>query len=73
MQHQQTSFSTNVRGISLGRKHKRRKRPIQNKPKAIKKTVTGSYIWIITLNVNALNAPNKTQTSGQIKPPNHSA
>ena len=59
MKHQQTRFSTNVTGIYLGRKHKRRKRPTQNKPKAIKKMVIGSYIWIITLNVNRLNAPTK--------------
>ena len=34
-QHQQTSFTTNAKGTSLGRKHKRRKRPTQNKPKII--------------------------------------
>jgi len=37
--HHQTSFTTNAKGISLGRKHKRRKRPTGNKPKGIKKTV----------------------------------
>ena len=42
---------------SLGRKHKRRKRPTENKPKTIKKMVIESYISIITLNVNGLNAP----------------
>ena len=53
---------------SLGRKHKRRKRPTQNKLKTIKKTVIGSYVWIITSTVNApnLNAPTKRQT-GQMK------
>ena len=30
------SFKTNAKGTSLGRKHKRRKRPIENKPKTIK-------------------------------------
>ena len=30
-----------------------------NKPKTIKKMVIGTYISIITLNVNGLNAPNK--------------
>ena len=62
IQHHQTSFTTNATGTSLGRKHKRRKRPIENKPKIIKKMVTGSYhmiISIITLNVNGLNAPTK--------------
>ena len=48
-----------LKGISLGRKHKRRKRPTESKPKTIKKTVIGSYILIITLNVNGLNAPTK--------------
>ena len=37
--HHQTSLTTNAKGTSLGRKHKRRKRPIENKPKTIKKTV----------------------------------
>ena len=41
------------------RKHKRRKRPTENTPKTIKKTVIGSYISIITLNVNVLNLPTK--------------
>ena len=60
LQHQQTSFTINAKGISLGRKHKRRKRPTENKPKTIKKMVIGSYILIITLNVNGLNAPRQT-------------
>ena len=30
-----------------------------NKPKTIKKIVIGTYILIITLNVNGLNAPTK--------------
>ena len=54
-----TSFTTNVKWTSLGRKHKRRKRPTENKPEAIKKMVIGSYILIITLNVNGLNASTK--------------
>ena len=32
----------NAKGTSLGRKHKRRKRPTENKPKTIKKMVIGS-------------------------------
>ena len=59
IQHHQTSFTTNAKGTSLGRKHKRRKRPTENKPKTIKKMVIGSNISIITLNVNGLNAPTK--------------
>jgi len=62
IQHYQTSFTTNAKGTSLGRKHKRRKRPTENKPKTIKKTVIGLYILIITLNINGLNAPTKRQT-----------
>ena len=59
IQHQQNSFITNAKGISLGKKHRRRKRPTENKPQTIKKMVIGSYILIITLNVNGLNAPTK--------------
>ena len=53
IQHHQTNFITNAKGTSPGRKHKRRKRPTENKPKTIKKMETGSYISIIILNVNA--------------------
>ena len=59
IQHHQTSFTTDAKGISLGRKHKRRKRPTENNPKTIQKVVIGSYISIITLNTNGLNAPTK--------------
>ena len=59
IQHHQTSFTIDAKGTSLGRKHKRRKRPTENKPKTIKKTVTGSHISIITLNASGLNAPTK--------------
>ena len=59
IQHHQTSFTTNAKRTFLGRKHKRRKRSTQNKPKTIKNVVIGSCISIITLNVNGLNAPTK--------------
>ena len=61
------TFTINDKETSLGRKHKRRKRPTQNKLKTIKKTVIGSYIWIITLTVNApnLNAPTKRHRLGR--------
>ena len=49
----------NAKGTSLGRKHKTRKRPTQNKPKIIKNMVIGSYMSIIILKVNGLNAPTK--------------
>ena len=32
-----------------------------NKPKTIKKMLIGTYILIVTLNVNGLNAPSKRQ------------
>ena len=57
--HYQNSLTTNAKGTSLGRKHKRGKRPTENKPKIIKEMLIGSYISIITLNVNGLNAPMK--------------
>ena len=44
---------------SLGRKHKRRKRPIKTSPKQLRKMVIGTYILIITLNVNGFNIPTK--------------
>ena len=59
IQHHQTSFKSNAKGTSLGRKHKRRKRPTENKLKTIKKMVTGSDILTITLNVNGLNTSTK--------------
>ena len=59
IQQHQTSFTTNAKGTSLGRKHKKKKRSTKNIPKTIKKMVIGSYISIITLTVNGLNAPTK--------------
>ena len=50
---------TNAKGTFLGRKHKIRKTPTKNRPKAIKKMVKGSYISIIILNVKGQNAPIK--------------
>ena len=52
IQHHQTSFTTYAKGASLGKKHKRKKRPTENKPKTIKKMVIGSHTSIIILNVN---------------------
>ena len=37
----------------------REERTYKNKPKTTKKMVIGTYISIITLNVNGLNAPTK--------------
>ena len=50
---------TNVAGTYIVKKYKRRKKDLQNQPQTIKKMVTGTYISIITLNVNRLNAPTK--------------
>ena len=81
-QHHQTSFTTNAKETSRGRKHKRRKRPAQNKLKTTKKMVIGLYVTIITLNVYGLNAPTtghrltgwmKTCTCAHFHLPHHSA
>ena len=40
-------------------KHKIKKRPKKNKHKTIKKMAIGSYVLIVTSNVNGLNAPTK--------------
>ena len=42
-------------------KKKGRKKIYKNKPKTIKKMAIGTYILIITLKINGLNAPTKTQ------------
>ena len=68
IQRHQTSFKSNAKVTSLGRKHKRRERPTENKPKRIKKMVIGSYMSIITLNVNGLNAPTRRhRLAGRMK------
>jgi len=43
-QYRKASFTTNNKGTSLDRKHKRRKRCTQNKPKKFKKIVIGSSV-----------------------------
>jgi len=48
----QTSFTTNAEGTSLGRKQEKEKPYAQKINPQIKKTVIGSYILIINLNVN---------------------
>ena len=49
-------------------RNKKRKRPTKNKLKKIKKMVIGSYILIIILNVNGLNARmKKHRLAGQMK------
>jgi len=59
IQQHQSSFKTNAKGTPLGRKHKRRESPTENKPQTIKKMVIGSYILITALNVKRINATTK--------------
>ena len=40
----------------------REEKDLQNQPQTIKKMAIGTYISIITVNVNGLNSPTKTQT-----------
>ena len=51
--------TTNIKQIYIVKKYKRRKKDLQNQPQTSKKMGTGSYISIITLNVNGLNDPTK--------------
>ena len=50
---------TNVKGIYIVEKYKRKKKINKINPKQLKKMAIGTYISIITLNVNGLNAPTK--------------
>ena len=45
IQHHQTSFTIKAKGTYLGKKPKRRKRPTENKPKTIEKTVIGYHAY----------------------------
>ena len=61
IQYHQTSFTTNVKGTYIvkkyNRKLKKKKRSTKSTPN--KTMAIGTYISIITLNVNGLNAPTK--------------
>ena len=61
IQYHQTSFTTNVKGTYIVKKYKRRKKIYKINPKQliINKMAIGTYISIITLNINGLNAPIK--------------
>jgi exodeoxyribonuclease III len=59
IQYHQTRFTTNVKWTYTIKKYKRRKKDLQNQPQTIQKMAIGTYISIITLNVNGLNAPTK--------------
>ena len=51
------SFTTNVKWTYIVKKYKRK--DLQNQLQTIKKMAIGTYISIIILNVNGLNAPTK--------------
>ena len=51
IQHHETSFTANIKGTSLGWKHKKRKRPTENKCKTIKKMVVGSCMCVLSCSV----------------------
>ena len=49
-----------LKGLIQSRNTSEEKRDLQNQPQIIKKMAIGTFISIITLNVNELNAPTKT-------------
>ena len=55
IQYHQTSLTTNVKSQEIQEK----KKIYKNKPQTIKKMAIGTYISILNLNVNRLNAPTK--------------
>ena len=57
IQYYEISFTTNVKQTYIVKKYKRK--DLQNQPQTVKKMEIGTYISIITLNVNRLNAPAK--------------
>ena len=59
IQYHQTIFTTNVKGTYIVKKYKRKKNRSIKSTQTIQKMATGTYISIITLNVNGLNALTK--------------
>ena len=57
IQYHQTSFTTNLKGTYIVKKYKKRKKIYKINPK--QENSIGTYISIITLNINGLNAPTK--------------
>ena len=49
----------NVKGTYIIKKYNRRKKIYKINPKQLRKMAIGTYISIITVNVNGLNAPTK--------------
>ena len=62
IQYHKTSFTANVKQTYIVQKKKIEEKNLQNQPQTIKKMAIGTYISIITVNVNGLNSPTKTQT-----------
>ena len=58
IQHHQTSFIQMLKGLIKSR-NTRVEKELQNKLQKIKKMAIGTYISIITFNVNGLNVPTK--------------
>ena len=50
-----------LKGQLLKARNTREEKDLQNQPQTIKKTPIGTYISIITLNVNGLDVPTKRQ------------
>ena len=54
-----TCFTPDVKGAYIVKKYKKRKRIYKINPSKIKKMAIGTYVSVITLNVNGLTAPMK--------------
>ena len=48
-----------LKGLNIDKKIQEKKKDLQNQPQTIKKMAIGTYLSIITLNVNGLNSPAK--------------
>ena len=66
IQYHQTSFTTNVKDL-YSQEIQEKKKDLQNQIPQIKKMAIGTYISIITLNVNGLNAPTKSRLAEWIQ------
>ena len=48
-----------LKGLNIDKKIQEKKKDLQNQPQTIKKMAIGTYISIITFNINGLKAPTK--------------
>ena len=73
IQHHKTSFTTNVKVTALGKKLKEEenKKKYKNNQKTSNKMAINTYLSIITLNVNQLNAPIKRHRVAEWKKKTH--